>query len=75
VGVYISKGVETKCREECRRRVIGRLHEVAAEAKATGLALKEVLDVVEKSFASDAGLYAPTPFPVAALAKAKKEAK
>ena len=34
MGVFINKGIEAKCREDCRKRIIGRMYEVVAEAKA-----------------------------------------
>lgn len=74
MGVFVNKGIEAKCREDCRKRIIGRMHEVVAEAKASGMDLKDVAEVVDKSFASDAGPYGVTPPAVAALAK-KKRAK
>lgn len=72
MGVFVNKGVETKCREECRRRIVNRLFEVVAEAKATGMNGKEIQEVVEKSFASDAGPYGVVPDEIQALAKKKK---
>lgn len=75
MGVYINKGVEAKCREQCRKRTIGRVHEVVAEAKAAGMTVKEIRDVVSACQASDAGPYSPVPDSLLALAKAKKGAK
>lgn len=71
MGVYISKGIETKCRESCHRKIVVRLHEVVAEAKAAGFNSKEVKRLVEKACASGAGPYASTPDPLLALAKSK----
>ena len=75
MGVFVNKGVETKCREDCRRRVIGRMHEVIAEAKAAGMTRKEIGDVMDKSFASETGLYSTAPVSVTALAKTKKRGR
>lgn len=75
MGVFVNKGIEGKCREDCRKRIIGRMHEVVAEAKAAGMSKGEVQEVAEKSFASDAGPYSATPNNLAALAKGKKKAK
>ena len=74
MGVFVNKGVEAKCREECRKRIIGRMHEVVAEAKAAGLAGKEVTEIVSKSLEFDASPYGPTPTSLLQLAK-KKRAK
>lgn len=76
MGVFVNKGIESKCREDCRRRIIERMHEVVAEAKAAGMSVKEIEDVVDKSYASDSGPYSNAPSSVTALAKgAKKRAK
>jgi len=75
MGVFVNKGIEGKCREDCRKRIIGRMHEVVAEAKAAGMSKGEVQEVAEKSFASEAGPYSATPNNLAALAKGKKKAK
>ncbi len=77
MGVFVNKGIEGKCREETRKRIIGRLHEVVAEAKAAGMTKGEIVDVAEKSFQSDAGPYSTAPNSLTALAKGgpKKKVK
>jgi len=75
MGVFVAKGIEAKCRERCRQRIVGRLHEVVAEAKAAGVSLKDVKEVAEKSFAADTNPYGPLPDSVVALAKAKRSSK
>ena len=70
MGVFVNKGVESKCRDECRKRIIGRLHEVVAEAKAAGMTGKEISEVTEKSFQMESGPYSATPNSLTALAKA-----
>lgn len=72
MGVFVNKGIEAKCREDCRRRIIGRLHEVVAEAKAAGMAPKEIADIVDKSARVEGNPYEATPAALLALAKAKK---
>jgi len=72
MGVFVNKGIEGKCREDCRKRIIGRLHEVVAEAKAAGMTSREINDVVDRSLASDASPYSTTPGALTALAKPKK---
>lgn len=72
MGVFVNRGIETKCREDCRKRIVQRMHEVIAEAKASGMSRKEVMDVAEKSYSSEAGPYSAPPDTLTALAKAKK---
>jgi len=72
MGVFVNKGIEAKCREDCRKRIAGRLHEVVGEAKAAGMNRKEIVDMVEASFAiNNATLYGPTPASLMTLAKKK----
>ena len=77
MGVFVNKGVEGKCRDECRKRIIGRLHEVVAEAKAAGMTAREVSEVTDKSYQTESGPYSATPNSLTALAKGtvKKKAK
>jgi len=75
MGVFVNKGIESKCREDTRKRIITRMHEVVAEAKAAGMTAKEVAEVADKSYASDASPYSDTPASILALAKSKKAAK
>ena len=72
MGVFINKGIEAKCREECRRRIITRLHEVVAESKAAGMNKKDISEIISKSMATDATPYGDTPPQVLALAKKKR---
>lgn len=75
MGVFVNKGVEGKCAEDCRRRIIGRMHEVLAEAKAAGMTNKEISEIVSKSVAHDGTPYGETPATLLQLAKKKKVAK
>jgi len=52
MGVFIKKGIVAKCRAECHRRIISKLHEVVAEAKAAGMTPKELRNIVAKRHAS-----------------------
>ncbi len=72
MGVYINKGVEAKCRENSRRRIVGRLHEVVSEAKAAGMTPQEIKTVCTASCAIDAEPYGETPPSLLAMAKTKK---
>ena len=67
-GVFINKGVEAKCRENCRRRIIARLYEAVAEAKAAGMTPQDVKGIVGKSYAVAGNPYADAPAEVLALA-------
>ena len=73
MGVFINKGIESKCREDVRKRIANRLHEVIAEAKAAGMTNKEILDTADRCLASDASPYS-TGHTIAAP-KAKKRNK
>jgi len=75
MGVFVNRNIELKCREECRKRIIGRMHEVVAEAKAAGMTRKEIGEVVEASLGIDASPYGETPAELLVLAKPKKVAK
>ncbi|HNV20964.1 MAG TPA: GntR family transcriptional regulator [Candidatus Hydrogenedentes bacterium] len=69
MGVFVNKGIENKCREECRRRTIERMHEVVAEAKAAGMQRDELFEVLTRSYELDVEPYAETPPEVVELAK------
>ena len=71
MGCFVAKGIEAKCRDTVRRRLVVRLHEVVAEAKAAGISASQVGSLTAKCYASDAGLYAETPKSLLALAKSK----
>lgn len=69
MGVFVNKGIENKCREECRRRTLARIHETVAEARAAGMEREELVEAVVKSFELDAEPYGDTPPEVVELAK------
>lgn len=73
MGVFINKGVESRCREQVRRKIIEHLHEVVAEAKSAGMTSKEIQDVTSKCIGSDSMPYGDTPATLLALAKGKKK--
>jgi len=75
MGVFVNKNIEAKCGEECRRRIISRLHEVVAEAKSAGMTKKEVNAIVDASLAVDATPYGETPASLMAMAKQSKRSK
>jgi GntR family transcriptional regulator len=69
LGIFVNKGIDTQCREECRRRIIARFHEVVSEAHAAGMPLPEISEVVDKSYELNGGPYSDTPAALMALAK------
>ena len=73
MGVFIEKSIDVRRREECRRRIIGRMHEVVAEGKAAGMTSQEIKDVIGKCYASSVGPYGEPPDSLFALAKSKKK--
>ncbi|MEK7795177.1 MAG: GntR family transcriptional regulator [Candidatus Hydrogenedentota bacterium] len=75
MGVFINKGVEARCREDCRRRIFTRLHEVCSEAKAAGMSKKDVQDIVDASHDLEANPYAEPPASLLAMAKSRGKAK
>lgn len=72
MGVFVNKGIESKCREDCRRRIIGHLYEVVSEATSSGMNKKDVLEVVDKSIGLNTSPYGETPKSILALAKKKR---
>lgn len=69
MGVFINKGIEGRCREDCRARIISRLHEVTSEAKAAGMNEKDIKEVVQKSLGLEGSPYGETPQALLKLAK------
>lgn len=72
MGVFVNLGIEKKCREGCRRRIVGRLHEVVAEAKASGMTKGDLREILDKSMSMDGSPYGDTPKGILALAKKRK---
>jgi len=76
MGVFVDKAVEGKPSEDIRKRIIGRLFNAIAEAKAAGMTKKEMSNVLDASLSSNADPYGDTPPSLLALAKPdKKRAK
>ena len=48
MGVFVSKDIEEKCKEDCRSRVLTRLNEVVCESRAAGFNDKEIVEIVGK---------------------------
>ena len=75
MGAFINKGIQAKCKEECRKRTIARLHEVVSEAKAAGMTAPEIRKLAEQSYATNSDPYGQTPDSLLALAKQKRATK
>jgi len=75
MGVFVNKGIDVKCREESRKRIISRIHEVIAEAKAAGLTNKEINEVVGMCLAHQGTPYTEAPQSLLQMAKATKKKK
>ena len=69
MGVFVNEGVAAKCQEDCRKRIIAKMHEVTAEARAAGMTAAEVTLIAKKCLTSNAGPYGATPPAILALAK------
>ncbi|MBI4560083.1 MAG: GntR family transcriptional regulator [Candidatus Hydrogenedentes bacterium] len=69
MGVFVRRDIEESCRENCRRRIISRLHEAVQEAKAAGMLPKEVKEVVDKSFTLESHVYGELPEALKGLIK------
>ena len=75
MGVFVKKGVDAKCREECRQGTIARMHLTVAEAKAAGLSKQELAEMLERSWETDAKPYEEPPAALMQLAKRPKRSK
>ena len=75
MGVYVQRGIESKCRQDTAASIIGRLHEILAEAKAAGMGRTETVDIVKKCLSSDVQPYSAVPANILALAKGKRSGK
>ncbi len=72
MGVFINKGVQSKCREECYRKIFSKMYEVVSEAKAAGLAKKDIQEIFSSSFTLAGDPYGDTPKEIVKQATAKK---
>ena len=75
MGVFVNEGVSDKCSDDCRRRVVQRIHEVVAEAKASGMEAKEVGTIVDKCLKLSSTPYGEMPAGILALAKSKRRGR
>jgi len=74
MGVFVNKGVEGKCRDDCRKVIVSRLYEVIAEARAAGIPSSELKDIVQKCVSIESSPYSEVPSEVFSL-KPKAVAK
>ena len=73
MGVFVQKGIESKCRERCREETIRRAFEVISEAKAAGMKAAEINDVVKRCLKLNVSPYKATPKEILALAKKRNK--
>ncbi len=71
MGVYIDEGVKDKCVEACRLDLVHKIHEISSEAKAVGMATKEVIEIVNACWDTEGFIYRDTPASLTRLAKMK----
>jgi GntR family transcriptional regulator len=67
MGVFVSKGIAGKCREDCRRSVVSRLYEAITEAKAAGITASELNEIAQKCIAVSSTPYSEMPAQILAL--------
>ena len=72
MGCFVQEGIRKDCQKRVRLRIASRLHEVVAEAKASGMPKKDISGALNVSFASESSPYGKTPPEVLALAKKRK---
>jgi len=72
MGIFIKDGVSDKCRTECTGEVVRKIHEVIAEAKASGLKPAEITALAKKSFSSKTSPYDTPPKELRAALKDSK---
>ena len=69
LGCFVKEGLQSQCRDRCRKRITEHLHEVTQEAKAAGIDKKELSQIISKSFGSNSSPYGEVPKAVMSLAK------
>lgn len=68
VGAFVSKGVQAKCRESCRKEVVKRMFEVVREGTACGMNKKDLTRILNASFGVEETPYEEAPKAVLSLA-------
>lgn len=69
MGCYVAKGVQDRCKKECRLELVRKLYEISQEAKASGMSKKNVTDIISKSLVTNSTPYGEVPASVSALVK------
>jgi len=72
MGVFINKGVQAKCKEECNRKIFSKMYEVVSEAKASGVSKKDLQEIFNSSYSLADDPYGDPPKEILKLAAAKK---
>lgn len=72
MGIFIKDGVEDKCRTECYREIICKMHEVVAEAKAAGIKEADIKALAKKCYASKTSPYDVPPSSILPIVKGSK---
>jgi GntR family transcriptional regulator len=75
MGVFINKGIDETCREDCRRGAVSRLYEVITEAKAAGITATELKDIMQKCVAVASTPYSEMPTEILTLTKQQPTAR
>lgn len=75
MGVFVEKGAQGRCSQQCRKQIVGRLHEVVSEAKAAAMSAQEIKQICRASMASNASIYGDPPAAMLALVKKQKSSK
>ncbi len=68
-GIFIDQQAQDKCKHDCRRAVIERLHEVIAEARTAGMSRTEVNEIVKVCQGVDSRPYGALPKEIVALSR------
>lgn len=69
MGVYINKGIQSRCKKDCKRRLTARAFEISQEAKAAGLSKKIFTDLISACWAAEGSPYGEIPKSVESAAK------
>ena len=69
LGVFIEIDVQSKCKEECTKKIVARFHEVVSEARALGVSKKKLSAALNVSFDLNVHPYGETPKSILAIAE------
>ena len=72
MGIFIRDGIEEKCRADCNHEIVCKMHEVVAEAKASGMKEADIKALAKKCYTSKASPYETPPAAILALVKPKR---